>query len=164
MTKLDQLLTEYGVSHQNSTNKLIHWIAVPSIVFSLLGLIWAIPMPEFMKEFPYINWASIVIAFSLYYYYKLSPILAFAMIIVTGVFSYIIVQLEYNEQAGGTPLWLICTIIFVVAWIFQFIGHKVEGKKPSFLKDVQFLLIGPIWLLHFVFKKMGLPYQSNPEK
>lgn len=164
MTKLDQLLTEYGVSHQNSTNKLIHWIAVPSIVFSLLGLIWAIPMPEFMKEYPYFNWASLVIAFSLYYYYKLSPILAFAMIIVTGVFSYFIVQLEYHEQAGGTPLWLVCTIIFVVAWIFQFIGHKVEGKKPSFLKDVQFLLIGPIWLLHFVFKKMGLPYQSGTEK
>lgn len=161
MTKLDQLLTEYSVSHQNSTNKFIHWIAVPSIVFSLLGLIWAIPMPEFMKQYPYFNWASIVIAFALYYYYKLSPILAFTMIIVVGLFSFLIVQLEYNELNGGLALWKVCAIIFVVAWIFQFIGHKIEGKKPSFLKDVQFLLIGPIWLLHFVFKKVGLPYQGK---
>ncbi len=161
MTKLDTLLVKYGESHQNGTNKLIHWIAVPSIVFSLLGLIWAIPMPEFMKQYPFFNWASLVIAFALYYYYRLSPILAFAMILVIGLFSFLIVQLEYLEQAGGPAMWLVCVIIFVVAWIFQFIGHKVEGKKPSFLEDVQFLLIGPIWLLHFVFKKIGLPYQSN---
>ncbi len=161
MTKLDTLFEEYSSSHLNSTNKLIHWIAVPSIVFSLLGLVWAIPMPEAMKAYPFFNWASLVIAFSLYYYYRLSPILAFAMIIVTGLFSFIIVQLEYAERAGGMALWQICGIIFVVAWIFQFIGHKIEGKKPSFLKDLQFLLIGPIWLLHFVFKKVGLPYQSK---
>jgi uncharacterized membrane protein YGL010W len=81
------------------------------------------------------------------------------MIIVTGIYSFIIVRLEYLEKAGGMALWQICVIIFVVAWIFQFIGHKIEGKKPSFFKDLQFLLIGPIWLLHFIFKKVGLPYQ-----
>ncbi len=161
MTKLDTLLTKYGESHQNGTNKLIHWIAVPSIVFSLLGLIWAIPMPEFMKPYPYFNIASIFIAFALYYYWRLSAILAFAMIFVIGLFSYLIVQLEYLERAGGPAMWLICVIIFVVAWVFQFVGHKIEGKKPSFFKDLQFLLIGPIWLLHFVFKSLGLPYQSE---
>ncbi len=161
ISKLDQLFSEYSESHQNATNKLIHWIAVPSIVFSLLGLIWAIPMPEFMKPYPYFNFASIVIAFALYYYWRLSAILAFAMILVVGLFSFLIVQLEYLEQNGGPALWLVCVIIFITAWIFQFVGHKIEGKKPSFLKDLQFLLIGPIWLLHFVFKKLGLPYQSE---
>ncbi len=161
MTKLDTLFEEYGSSHLNSTNKLIHWIAVPSIVFSVLGLIWAIPMPEMMKQYPYFNWASLAIAFSLYYYYRLSAILAFAMIIVAAGFSYLIVQLEYAERDGGMALWQVCAIIFVIAWIIQFIGHKIEGKKPSFLKDLQFLLIGPIWLLHFIFKKVGLPYQNS---
>ena len=161
MTRLDQLLNEYSESHKNSTNKIIHWIAVPSIVFSLLGLIWAIPMPEFMKPYPYFNIASIVIAFALYYYWRLSAILAFTMIFIIGIFSFFIVQLEYLERDGGPALWLVCTIIFVVAWVFQFIGHKTEGKKPSFFKDLQFLLIGPIWLLHFVFKSLNLPYQSE---
>ena len=160
MTKLDSLLQEYSTSHLNPTNKLIHWIAVPSIVFSLLGLIWSIPMPAFMANYPYFNWASIVIAFALYYYWQLSAILAFAMVFIIGLFSFAIVQLEYWQQAGGPKLWLVCVVIFVVAWIFQFLGHKIEGKKPSFLKDVQFLLIGPIWLLHFIFKSLGLPYQS----
>ncbi len=164
MTKLDTLLNHYSESHQNKLNKAIHWIAVPTIVFSLLGLVWSIPMPESMKSFPYINWASIVIAFALYYYYRLSPILAFAMIIVVGFFSFLIVEIELNEKAGGIEMWKVFSLLFVVAWIFQFIGHKIEGKKPSFLEDIQYLLIGPIWLLHFVFKMVGLPYQSNETK
>jgi uncharacterized membrane protein YGL010W len=48
--------------------------------------------------------------------------------------------------------------VFVVAWIVQFYGHKIEGKKPSFLKDVQFLMIGPAWLMHFIYKKIGIGY------
>ncbi len=158
MATIDQLLEKYGESHRNKTNKRIHWIAVPAIVFSLLGLVWAIPMPEFMKEYPYFNWASLLIAFSLYYYYTLSPALAFAMIFVIGIMSFFIVQLEYNEWAGGMAMWKICLIIFVLAWIFQFIGHKIEGKKPSFFEDLKFLLIGPLWLLHFIFKRLHLKF------
>ena len=48
--------------------------------------------------------------------------------------------------------------IFVIAWIGQFIGHKIEGKKPSFLEDLQFLMVGPAWLLSFIYKKVGIKY------
>jgi uncharacterized membrane protein YGL010W len=161
MTKLDQLFAKYSESHQNKINKTIHWIAVPTIVFSLLGLIWAIPMPAFMAPYPFFNWASIVIAFALYYYYQLSPILAFAMIILIGLFSYFIVLVELNALAGGMQMWQFFSILFVISWIFQFFGHHIEGKKPSFFDDLRFLLIGPIWLIHFVFKKIGIPYQSR---
>ena len=58
----------------------------------------------------------------------------------------------------NAPLWVISLIIFFVAWVGQFYGHKVEGKKPSFLKDIQFLLIGPAWLMHFIYKRLGIPY------
>jgi uncharacterized membrane protein YGL010W len=61
-------------------------------------------------------------------------------------------------QSQIAPLWLVSAIVFVVAWIGQFYGHKVEGKKPSFLKDIQFLLIGPAWLLHFIYRRLGIPY------
>jgi uncharacterized membrane protein YGL010W len=61
-------------------------------------------------------------------------------------------------ELNVAPLWVICIVIFIVAWIGQFYGHKIEGKKPSFLKDVQFLLIGPAWLMHFVYKRLGIPY------
>ncbi|MBE7179533.1 MAG: DUF962 domain-containing protein [Mucilaginibacter polytrichastri] len=158
---VDQYFDKYAESHLNPTNKLIHWICVPLIVFSLLGLVWAIPFPHlgFLGKYNgFLNWASFLIAFALYYYYRLSPTLFYGMILVVFAFSFLVVQLEVWEKKGGPALWQSSLVIFVLAWIGQFIGHKIEGKKPSFLDDVKFLLIGPIWLLHFIFKKLNIPY------
>lgn len=159
--EVDILFDKYAESHQNHTNEVIHWICVPLIVFSLLGLVWAIPFPHlgFLGKYNgFINWASFLIAFSIYYYYRLSPVMSYLMLLLIFAMSFFIVQLEKLEAAGGPALWLVCAVIFVLAWIGQFIGHKIEGKKPSFLEDVKFLLIGPIWLLHFICKKIGLRY------
>lgn len=158
---LEVYFDKYAESHQNPTNKLIHWICVPLIVFSLFGLVWAIPFPyiKFMGSYNgFINWASFLLAFSIYYYYKLSPVLSYLMLLILFAFSYGVIKLEDIQKAGGPALWLICTIIFVASWIGQFIGHKIEGKKPSFLDDLKFLLIGPIWLLHFILKKRSIRY------
>ncbi len=158
---VDLLFEKYGESHQNPVNKFIHWVCVPLIVFSLLGLVWMIPFPQFSFLGPYqtfFNWASFLIAFAMYYYYTLSPVLFFMMIWIISLMSFGIVQMEYLEQAGGPQAWLVFLGIFVLAWVGQFIGHKIEGKKPSFIEDVKFLLIGPLWLLHFICKKMGLKY------
>lgn len=160
-SKVDVLFDKYAESHQNHTNEMIHWICVPLIVFSLLGLVWAIPFPylAFLGKYNgFVNWASFLIAFSVYYYYKLSPVMSYLMLLLICLMSFFIVMLEKWELAGGPAVWLVCAVIFVGAWIGQFIGHKIEGKKPSFLEDVKFLLIGPIWLLHFICKKIGLKY------
>ena len=108
MRTIDEWLTLYGRDHQNPTNKLIHWICVPVILFTVFGLLMSIPFP---------------------------------LVLI------------------GLKLWQFSLIVFIIAWIFQFIGHKIEGQKPSFIEDLQFLLIGPIWLLHFILKKIGLPYK-----
>ncbi len=160
-SKADVLFDKYAESHQNPTNKLIHWICVPAIVFSLLGLVWSLPFPhlEFLGRYNgYVNWASFLIAFSIYYYYRLSPVMSYLMLLVIFAMSIGVVQLEKWEAAGGPAVWQVSLGIFVLAWIGQFAGHKIEGKKPSFLDDVKFLLIGPIWLLHFICKKVGLRY------
>ena len=160
-SELDILFDKYAESHQNPTNKLIHWICVPLIVFSILGLVWTIPFPhlEFLGKFNgFVNWASFLIAFSIYYYYRLSPVMSYFMLLSVFVMSFLIVQLEKVEASGGPAVWLVCAVIFVLAWIGQFIGHKIEGKKPSFLDDVKFLLIGPIWLIHFICNKIGVRY------
>ena len=153
--------TKYAESHQNPTNKLIHWICVPLIVFSLLGLVWAIPFPyiKFLGQYNgFFNWASFLIAFSIYYYYKLSPVLSYLMLLIIFALTYVISLSADWEKAGGPALWQVSLIIFVLAWAGQFIGHKIEGKKPSFLDDIKFLLIGPIWLLHFVLKRYSIRY------
>lgn len=160
-SQVDVLFDKYAESHQNHSNEIIHWVCVPLIVFSLLGLVWSIPFPHlgFLGKYNgYLNWASFLIAFSIYYYYKLSPVMSYLMLILIFIMSMGIVKIEQAQASGGPALWLVCAVIFVLAWIGQFIGHKIEGKKPSFLDDVKFLLIGPIWLLHFICKKIGLRY------
>jgi len=159
---IDVYFDKYSESHQNPTNKIIHWICVPLIVFSLFGLVWAIPFPhlDFLGRYNgYVNFASFLIAFAIYYYYRLSPVLSYLMLLLIMFFSAGIVSLEKLHNTGGWPqMWQVCLGIFVLSWIGQFIGHKIEGKKPSFFDDLRFLLIGPIWLLHFILKKAGIRY------
>jgi len=152
---IDRLLAEYGESHENPTNKLIHWIAVPAIAWTVLALLWEIPTPAAFSNVPYLNWCTIALALTLVYYLVLSPPLALGMLVFSGVCIALI--LAY-KSAVSLPLWQFAIGVFVIAWIFQFVGHKIEGKKPSFFKDVQFLLIGPAWLMHFLFRKAGIRY------
>ena len=159
MRKIDELLAEYGESHQNGTNKAIHWVCVPLIFFSVVGLVASIPsglVQRFLGEDnPYANWATVALVLVLVYYVTISIPLAFGMMLF-GVLCLFISRVI--AESGVAPLWLVSIIVFAVAWIGQFYGHKVEGKKPSFFKDIQFLLIGPAWLMHFIFKKLGVPY------
>jgi uncharacterized membrane protein YGL010W len=158
---VDALFDQYSESHQNPTNKLIHWICVPLIVFSIFGLCWAIPFPhlKFLGIYNgYVNWASFFMAAVVFYYYKLSPKLSYIMLLVLFTFSYFVTLLAGWQSSGGPALWLISLIIFALAWIGQFIGHNIEGKKPSFLTDLKFLLIGPIWLLAVALNKFSIKY------
>ena len=149
-------LDKYGESHQNGTNKAIHWICVPLIVFSLFGLIYCIPFPA--EKTIFANWAAIVWAVALLYYIRLSIPMAIGFLLI----GFVVVwgnDYIYNALGRETDIHAYVSLaIFAAAWIGQFIGHKIEGKKPSFLEDVQFLLIGPAWLLHFIYKKLGIGY------
>lgn len=158
MKKIDRLLSEYGESHQNQTNKAIHWICVPLIFFSIVGLIWSIPKGPLNYIFPgydFINWATVSLVLVLFYYLSLSVQLFVGMTLVAALMAW---AAWFLDQASLPPLWLISVAIFFLAWVGQFYGHKIEGKKPSFFKDVQFLLIGPAWLMSFIFKNLGISY------
>jgi uncharacterized membrane protein YGL010W len=151
MRSFDQWMSEYGVSHRNPTNQLIHKICVPLIMLSVIGIFWSIPTPEIFRQLPYLNWATIFILGCLIFYVTLNFMMFVGMLIMTIVMCGICIQLQ---QAG--ILLPVSLGIFVLAWIAQFYGHKVEGKKPSFLQDLVFLLIGPLWVMRFFFAKIGL--------
>jgi uncharacterized membrane protein YGL010W len=156
MRAIDQLLQSYGESHQNAINKFIHWICVPAIMFSLLTLLFAIP---FIGERSiWANWAFVFLVGALIYYARLSMTMLFGFLGIGGLMLWGITGLYRIAGYDAGQLAVYALIIFILAWIGQFIGHKIEGKKPSFLKDVQYLLIGPAWLLHFIFKKIGISY------
>ena len=153
----------YGESHQNGLNKIIHWICVPSIMFSLLGLLASIPSgflgaPLPASLAPWANWATLLVLGSLAFYTRLSLPLAIGFIPVGLTLLWGNVALKVAEEGGNPPLIYISLAIFILAWLGQFIGHKIEGKKPSFFEDLQFLLIGPAWLLAAIYRQLGIRY------
>lgn len=161
---IDQWLDEYGQSHKNATNKMIHYLFVPLIMFSVLGMLWVIPTPElFEQALPYhlLNWGTIAMVLVLFFYLRLSVPLFFGFILVlAAMIAGNVAIYEAVGQNGLIHLGIMAGI-FVVSWIFQFIGHNIEGKKPSFTKDMQFFLIGPAWILAYVYKSLGIPYKLS---
>ena len=152
MKTAQQWYDEYAVSHQNETNQKIHYICVPAIFFSIVGMIMSIPAGFVQHTLgisnPMVgNWASIVMVFLLIFYLRLSFTL-FLRMLGFGVLT--IIGNYYLGQY--LPLFITSLAIFVAAWIGQFYGHHIEGKKPSFIKDLQFLLIGPAWVLEKLSK------------
>lgn len=155
MRSVENWLAEYGSSHANRANKALHWICVPLIVFAVLGFLWSMPVPEAIAhESPWLNWATLAIVAGLGYYALLSVRLALGMLLPLAFAAFALERLT----ALAPPLWQTCLVIFVVAWIGQFVGHAIEGRRPSFFKDLQFLLIGPLWLLSFVYRKLRLSF------
>jgi len=139
---IDSLLEQYSESHRNPTNELIHFVCVPVIVFTLLGILWSIH--------PALAVAASLAALA--YYFRLSRPFAFGMLLMSAL---MLAVLALMPPMTVLPLSI---AIFVVAWIGQFIGHKIEGKKPSFLDDLRFLLIGPLFVLGFLYRRFNLAY------
>jgi len=154
MKTINDWLNEYGESHQNSTNKMVHWICVPTIFFCVVGLLYSVKLGFSLSPTLSLNLAMVLLVLTVLYYARLSPALAVGM----TLFSIVCLTLAQLIESGGMILWQVCLGLFVLAWIGQFWGHSVEGKRPSFFKDLQFLLIGPAWLMSFVYRRLGIRY------
>ena len=151
MKTLDQWFADYAVSHQNKTNQKIHYICVPAIFFSIIGMVMSIPNTVLSEKLnldnPFIeNWATLLVLLLLLFYVRLSVVTAIKMLILSTLCI-----LGNHYLATVAPLLYTSITIFVLAWIGQFYGHHIEGAKPSFFKDLQFLLIGPAWVLKKIF-------------
>lgn len=152
MRTFDQWMSEYQVSHNHPTNKIIHKIFVPFIMFSVIALFWCIPTPESFKIIsPFLNWSTIFIAGCMVFYLTLN----FMMFVGMTISSIFMAWVSHVLFQQGILLQTAITI-FVVSWLAQFYGHKLEGKKPSFLQDIAFLLIGPLWVLRAFFAQLGI--------
>ena len=152
MPTIHHWLNEYGESHTNHTNKTIHWICVPLIFFAIVGLLYGIKLPLFISGYQ-LNMAVIILMLVIVYYFLLSKTLWIGMLL----FSLLcLIVCQFIEAVLFMRLWIFALLVFVVAWAGQLYGHKVEGKKPSFIKDIQFLMIGPAWLMSFIYQRLGI--------
>ena len=136
---VDTLLAHYGESHQNPTNETIHFFAIPLIMLSLVGLMYALH--------PWLAYAFV--AASLVYYVQLSLVFFVTMMLWSALLLWLI-------KGMGHYVWQISLTVFVGAWVAQFVGHKLEGKKPSFFEDIQYLWVGPLFVLSKLFVKLGI--------
>ena len=155
MSKVERLLDEYRESHQNETNQLIHNIFVPLIFLSAIGMLWDVKLPV---ELTFLQGESLnvamIVAVAVFAYY-----LALSFAVSIGIMAVTLVgMLACYFYTGTTSVWVISLAVFVVSWIMQFVGHKIEGKKPSFLKDIEFFLVGPMWVLTKLYNKLGIKY------
>jgi uncharacterized membrane protein YGL010W len=137
--KVDQLLADYEESHRDPRNERIHFVAIPLIMLSLIGLLFCIH--------PWVAYAFVLA--SMVYYARLSAVFLVSMALLSLVGIGLV-------HAMGEHVLILSIVIFVSAWIAQFVGHKMEGRKPSFFEDLQYLWVGPIFVLSKLFLKLGV--------
>jgi len=141
LRRIDTLFARYGESHRKPANKAIHWVCVPLITWSVLAALWAwSPLAAYVG-----------ITAALAFYAWLSVPIAVGMLGVVAVMVFLLTLM-------GPRILAVAVAVFGLAWIGQFIGHAIEGRKPSFFEDLQFLLVGPAWLLGFVYLRLGIAY------
>jgi uncharacterized membrane protein YGL010W len=158
---IDILFDKYTASHQNPVNQIINWICVPLVVFAVLGLAYAIPFPHlgFLGQYnAFINWDSLVIAFSIYFYMRMSPVLSYIMLIVEFLMGYGVLELDNWQKANGPNLVDICILLLFVCLTAQYIGQKIERKPYSLTNSAKFQFYAPIWLLSLVLKRFNVKY------
>ena len=150
-----QLLNEYAESHRHGTNQLIHNIFVPLIFLSVIGMLWEVKLPlalDFLGS-ENLNMAMIGTLLVFLYYLSRSFSVSLGMLIMSTI-GLVVCYLADD----AVSIWRLSVAVFVVSWVFQFIGHRIEGKRPSFLKDVEFLLVGPMWVLAKLYDRLNIKY------
>jgi len=151
---IDIWFNHYSGDHVNATNQRIHVVAVPLILWSVIGLLWCLPAPGSL--FRQGLWAALAMFGAWMFYYRASRAIGFGMLAIFVTMAWIT---RWLHDSLGTPgLFKLALGVFVVAWIAQFIGHSklYEGKKPSFFTDLKYLLIGPAWVLAKAYRKLNI--------
>jgi uncharacterized membrane protein YGL010W len=151
---IDRYFAHYGADHRDPANQLIHWICVPLILWSVIALLWAIPVPGSIGR-PGL-WAAVAMFAAFLWYYRQSRRLGLAMALAFVLIAFVTEVLF--RYFGTRGLAFLAIVVFVGAWIGQFIGHRIEGRKPSFFTDLLYLLIGPAWLMGKTMRRLRVPY------
>jgi uncharacterized membrane protein YGL010W len=152
MGDMQHWLDSYSADHQHPTNRILHWICVPLILWCVIALVWTVPVPTSVGRQGFWAVGMLVLAFA--WYWKHSHRLGAALLVALAAFA-LLTELIYRE-IGPTSLRILAGGVFVVAWIGQFVGHAIEGRRPSFLTDLAYLLVGPAWLMDKLLRRVGI--------
>lgn len=152
--EVDRLLGSYSEDHRHPGNVAIHHACVPLIVWSVVAALWCIPVAPGVGK-PGL-WAALAMVGALGYYFRLSRpigVAALVLFVALGAVTDVLFR-----TLGAQGLLSLAAVVFVLAWIAQFVGHRWEGRQPSFLTDLVYLLVGPIWLVAKALRKLDIAY------
>jgi uncharacterized membrane protein YGL010W len=139
-----QYINRYALSHQDPANQVIHYICVPLLMFSIFGLLWAIPFPYFKFLGTYNG------------YLRISPLISYTMLFVLLGFSYVIMTLLSWQATGGPAMWLVCLIIFIPSAVLVLIGNTREKTFAQYGLNLKSLPVAPVYLVYMLLKKFGI--------
>jgi hypothetical protein len=155
MSETDRWLSAYGDSHRQISCPPIYWVAVLILVPGTTGMLWSLPTPAAFAEIsPLLNWGSAFLMATLVYYFIISLPLAIGMLpfmLAVGAFGVVLTQARVS--IAGVSLGLV-----VVAVAGLYFGHHAAGGVRAVLRDIQFMMIGPIWLLSNLYRRLGIPF------
>lgn len=151
---IDRWLANYSEDHRNLLNQRLHLFCVPSIVWTVIAALWSLPVPATLARSGL--WAALALALVLGWYWRLSRPLALGALLVFALMG-VLTHWLY-AAVGARNLAILAAVVFALAWVGQFVGHAIEGRRPSFFTDVTYLLIGPLWTLGKLYRKLGLHY------
>ena len=157
MRTVSEFLNEYGKTHRHPSNQRIHFLCVPIILMSTLAFGWPLSLAMLGQEAvwaPYVNVTTVAsMLLLLAFYARLGRRVVMAMTVYLAISIAVIMAVE----TSSLPLIWTAVIAWVAAWALQFVGHNIEGAKPSFADDLVFLLIGPL----FVLEEWGVPLRAK---
>jgi uncharacterized membrane protein YGL010W len=154
MRSVDDWFASYSEDHRNPANRLIHWICVPAILWAVIAALWLLPVSPSIGRAGF--WCALAMVGAFAFYWRLSHPLGAVMLVVFIGFG--LATEGLYRTLGPARLGWLALGVFVLAWIGQFIGHRIEGRRPSFLTDLAYLLIGPAWLAGKILRRAGIAY------
>jgi uncharacterized membrane protein YGL010W len=152
MRTAEAWFSSYSKDHQHPVNRAIHWVCVPAILWAVVAALWTIPVPGALS--PPGVWSWLAMTFAIVFYFRMSRLLGFVMLALFALLFFL-TNVLYGAL-GPRTLLVLAVVVFVLAWVGQFIGHIYEGKRPSFLTDVSYLMVGPAWLMSKLMRRVGV--------
>lgn len=148
----DEWLRKYADGEERISP--LRWVCVPATVVGLVGLFWALPVPEaFRASSPALNWGTVFLSAALVYYFMISiPLAVGALPFVVAV----VATVAWLDTLAA-PFWPWSALLFGGAWAAQWLAVRRQTERPAF-RDLQFVMIGPLWLLAHVYRRLGIPY------
>lgn len=155
MQETDNWLTDYGNAHRELNFPLIYWVSVMTVVMATVGMLWSLPVPEeFARISPVLNWGSIFLMAAVVYYFIISMALAIGMLPV--IFAMVLGFVSIADSDWSLPQ--LSAGLFALSLTGLYLGHISGPGLAGVVRDIQMMMIAPVWLLSRLYRHVGIPY------